>query len=454
MGSMNMQKVIRIEWIVLLVGSLLFIGCSNNTLRSLGQGIAPTQGRITKEELRDHLDGLADSFKVSINSLAEEIIRKSPNKSVKIQSLETRIRLLYALNAIMQEDDSVAVFLNTWAVCIRFRLFLEEGEGTALFGENHEKATETARNGEKRIEEVGTLFLTEELFNATRKDLFEFARANPVKLNLSNLIMNPTEVKKGGGDRFLPILALPMEPFRAIGGVDRTATAIGRFTDTADRFTDILAELPETSRWQLLLFLYELEESETMKSLVDSSAMLSESSQRLAATSEQLPENIRKQLSVLLDEVDAKQKNLQVTLAQAENVAKTVNEAMNSVTEASWSLDQTATSVTDTADAWKQAAQATGLAIKEAAIFQPKPGDPPSTFDIRDYQDTARAVTQAASELRAATAELRLLADPQWISKVSGILVWRIAEVTGILLGSLLIYRLVIKRKEKASQAS
>ncbi|NLH16680.1 MAG: hypothetical protein GX455_08880 [Phycisphaerae bacterium] len=446
---MNKQKIARFGWIVLFIGCLPLGGCSNNAQQSLGQRFVSNQDLITKEELRDHLDGLADSFKVSINSIAEEIIRKSPNKSIKMQSLETRIQLLYALNAILQEDDSVAAFLNTWALCIRFRLFLEEGEGTALFGENHGKTVEASRNSEKQIEEIGKLFLTEAMFNAIRNDLYEFARANPVRLNMSNLVMYPTDAKKTGGDHFLSILTLPMEPFRAIGGVDRTATAIGRFTDTADRFTDILAELPETSRWQLLLFLYELEESETMKSLVASTAALSESSKQLAATSEQLPENIRKQLSVLLDEVDTKQKNLQVTLVQAEKMAEMVKEAMNSVTEASVSLDATAMSVTETADTWKQAAHATGQAIKEAAVFQPKPGDPPSTFNIRDYQDTARAVTQAASELRAATAELRLLADPQWISKVTSILVWRIAELMGTLLASLLVYRVIVKKKEK-----
>jgi hypothetical protein len=435
---------------VLFLGTVALIGCSTTQQSSQSQKSVSGNRLISKEELRDQLNGFADSFKLSINALVDEIVKKTESKPVQMQSLNMRTRVLDGLNAMLQQDDSVAAFLDTWALCVRFRLFLEEGNGSFLYGENQAFVIETAKSIEGRIEEIGKLFLAEDLYRMTRENLNEFARSNPINSTLSNLMIYATKVKKDGQSPFLSILSIPMEPFRAFGGVDRTATAIGRFADSANRFSDILAELPESSRWQLLMFLYELEETEMAKSLVSSTAKLSDSSERLAQSSEQLPQRIRKELSALLDEIDDKQANLQATLTQAQKTAESVQIAVDKVKDVSASLDQTAQQIQNTADAWKDAAKATGDAVKEAAVFRPAEGSPPSTFDIKDYQVTAQSITEAAKELRAATVEMRTLADLKWVSDITGILVWRIAEVVGVLLGSLLIYRVVVKKKVKA----
>jgi hypothetical protein len=435
---------------VLFLGTVALIGCSTTQQSSQSQKSVSGNRLISKEELRDQLNGFADSFKLSINALVDEIVKKTESKPVQMQSLNMRTRVLDGLNAMLQQDDSVAAFLDTWALCVRFRLFLEEGNGSFLYGENQAFVIETAKSIEGRIEEIGKLFLAEDLYRMTRENLNEFARSNPINSTLSNLMLYATKVKKNGQSPFLSILSIPMEPFRAFGGVDRTATAIGRFADSANRFSDILAELPESSRWQLLMFLYELEETEMAKSLVSSTAKLSDSSERLAQSSEQLPQRIRKELSALLDEIDDKQANLQATLTQAQKTAESVQIAVDKVKDVSASLDQTAQQIQNTADAWKDAAKATGDAVKEAAVFRPAEGSPPSTFDIKDYQVTAQSITEAAKELRAATVEMRTLADLKWVSDITGILVWRIAEVVGVLLGSLLIYRVVVKKKVKA----
>ena len=448
--TMNPRKGFRIRWMVVFLGTVALIGCSATQRPSESRNSASGNRLISKEELRDQLNGFADSFKLSINALVDEIIKKTASKPVQMQSLNMRTRVLDGLNAMLQQDDSVAAFLDTWALCLRFRLFLEEGNGSFLYGENQAFVIETAKSSEGRIEEIGKLFLAEDLYRMTRVNLNEFAQSNPINSTLSNLVIYATKAKQNGQNPFLSILSIPMEPFRAFGGVDRTATAIGRFADSANRFSDILAELPESSRWQLLMFLYELEETEMAKSLVSSTAKLSGSSERLAQSSEQLPKRIHEELSILVDEIDTKQSNLQATLTQAQKTAEGVQVVMDKVKEASAALDQSAQEIKETADAWKEAAQATGDIVKEAEKFRPAEGSPPSTFDIRDYQQTAQSITEAAKELRAATVELRALADLKWVSNITGILVWRIAEVVGILLGSLLIYRILVKKKEKA----
>lgn len=447
----DMNKYSWIRWIILILCCVALIGCSVNGQPTLGKGTAPTTGLISKEELRDQLDGFADSFKASVDAMAQEIMRRTVSKSIQLQLLQMRTRTVYGLNAMLQEDDAVVAFLDTWALCIRYRIFFEEGEGSALFGENQILTIETIKGIEGRIEDVGKLFLAEELWQTTRKNLDEFARANPLKSNYSNVVQYATKIKKNGQQPLLSIVTIPMEPFRAIGGVDRTASAISRFTDTANRFSDILAELPESSRWELLMLLYELEETEMAKSLVSSTVKLSDSSERLAQSSEQLPKRIREELSILVDSIDTKQSNLQTTLMQAQKTAEGIQGVMDKVKEASAALDQSALQIKETADAWKEAARATGDAVKEAAIFRPAEGSPPSTFNIKDYQDTAQSITDAAKELRAVTADLAQLTKSDFLSKTTGLLVWRITELIAVMVVAAVILRIFAKMTTRGS---
>ena len=129
-----------------------------------------------------------------------------------------------------------------------------------------------------------------------------------------------------------------MTPFRAIEGVDRTASAVNRFTDTAERFSDIVSELPESSRWQLQLLLYDLEETDMTKSFLASIAQFSESSSRLSKSVEELPKQLREALSQFTEETDEKQENLRKTLEQAEKTTLAINNALQQLDKTSGSL--------------------------------------------------------------------------------------------------------------------
>ncbi len=431
---------------------LTLTGCSAIGQRTLGRGTVPTRGMISREELRDQLNGFADYFKSHMDSTADELERQIDIKTVQMASLQMRIRTWQGLNAMLQQEDPIVAFLDVWTFCIRLRICLEEGNGSRMYGDRQRTMVDTVGDIESRIEAIGRMFLPEDLYPTTRREIYEFARNNPIRSNYSDLVMSVSSVRKNGANPFMAIIGIPMSPFRAMEGVDRTASAVSRFTDTAARFSDIVAELPESSRWQLLMLLYEMEETELAQSLSASFARISESGERLAKTSEQLPERLREQIGILLEEIDQKQTNVQTTLAQTGKTAESIQAILDKTEKVSSSIESLVVRIQETADAWKRAAQATGETVAEAAQFRRPEGSPPSTFNIQDYQATAAAVTEAARELQAATVELRQLIQPDTISAITGILVRRLIELIAAILAALLIHRIVIRAIHKPSK--
>jgi hypothetical protein len=140
-------------------------------------------------------------------------------------------------------------------------------------------------------------------------------------------------------------------------------------------------------------------------------ATVSESSSQLAETLEQYPRRVREETAALFDELDEKQENLQTTLTTLDSVIG--------------SLDEAASSVTATAQAWESVVKAAGQFVKE--VSPPKPvgevvvgKEPGRPFDINDYQATAEALTATAGELRMLTKELHDLGESGTLKEAVG----------------------------------
>ncbi len=438
-SNLRKQQILSTMFVLLIT---LLAGCGSKSERTLGTGQTLSKSQMSKEDLREQLNGFTVYFRTALDAAVNEIEQKSSSKRDQMTSMQMRSKMLQGLYAMSQQDDALIAFIDVWALCVRFRIFLEEGDGSKLYGINQPVAVDTAKRIESHIMDIGRLFLSENTFQATEKSVNDFARKNSIRVNFSNVVIYATETKEGGKTPFEAIVSIPMAPFRGMEGVERTAAAVGRFTDTADRFSDIIADLPESSRIQLLLFLYELEETELAKTLTSSTAKLSDSSVRLADSSEKFPLLMREQLSLLLDEIDTKQANLQLTLVQADQTAESIRIALEKVKEGADSIGAAAKTVTETADAWRDAASATGDAVKEIVKLKPAEGADPSAAGGQNIQEMAGKIAEAASEIRAAVEDLKQL---------SGALVWHIVEVIAAILAAVIIYRLAMMKISKAT---
>jgi len=425
---------------VCLLGMLC--GCAEGPGRMFGGGQTPTAGRISKERLREELDRFEEFFRNNSGQALTEIEQRQPTIRTNRTVLLLRTRANQALRTMMEPKNPITAFIETWGLCVRTREFFEEGQGSGYFGEHQNLIIDAVKTNEAEIERIGGLLLDDEIFTKTRKSIHAFAGANPIKNTYSNGVVYATEVRAGEPNPYIEVVTLPLAPFEALRGVDRTAVAVDKFSNTAARFSDVVEGIPEASKWQLQLLLYDLEETEMAKSFLASMSQLSESSARLAETTEKLPE----QLSELVEGADAKQANIQATLEKAEKTAG--------------AFRRTAEDVNQAAQQWDAAAKSTALALEEFAklkLPEKKALEPAKPFDILEYRDTIEAAAKTANELRELAIEIRALAEPGFIDATLGqtsrqargltdYIFWRAALLAVLVFALALAYRILVMR--------
>ncbi|MHC4757343.1 MAG: hypothetical protein ACYTE8_01675 [Planctomycetota bacterium] len=421
--------------VIITVFSLFICGCRSRDYRVFRGQRVGQKGQISLEELREELNNFEDFWTNTYSFAINDIEKFMPDVRTRNTTLRLRVRIPEALHTMLEHQDPIIAFLETWGLCVRTTQYFESGAGRDLFGEHQKIIIRAAKDNEAEIERIGELFLDNQLFNETKTNLKTFAATNPIQETYSKAIVYATAVKQGEPNPFVETISLPLAPFRAMEGVDRGAIAIDRFTDTAQNFTNVVEKLPETSRWQMQLLFYDLEDTDTIKSIVESTNKISDSSAKLAQTADILPQRIRDEAVILIEEVDKKQKNIQTTLQQAENTAVAVDSALQNAVNAANAFDDTADTVTSTTNSWQQAAKATTEAIHEIQNLIPKrePGTE-SSFKITDVRDAAEEFGQTVTHVRDLTADLNtLIASEDFQSlyslamKLPNKITWRLA---------------------------
>jgi len=440
--------------VIVLICSLC--GCSSDKRPTFLSGKRTPKGnRISQEELRKALDNFEEYAASVVKEVADEIDTLEPGVRTQKTNLLQRARLRQGFSTMIEQKDPIIALIESWGLCVRYRKYLEVGEGSKLYGKYQDKALAGAKRIEERIEEIAREFLKEDVFLETRTQVQNFARQNPIIGTFADIIVFATETKPGQPSAFENVLSIPMSPFTAMKGVDRTATAISQARVSLDHMSDVVKNLPESARWQLLLLLLEMEEIESIKTILTSMTKASDSSVRLADSAEKLPEQLRQQLSTLLEDIDEKQENLQTTLEKAEKTSDSFEQAMVQAEKVAVSFQATVNDVNQAATAWEKAANATGEALAEINIMRTPRKDPaPKTpFNIKDYQDTAEAMNTTVSELRNLIAEVReftgsddlaksSIAAKQWVNYLT----WRIILLVLMIFVLALVHRIVATR--------
>jgi len=445
---------------VLLLVSCLFLfalcGCGQKEKRTLRGRRTPQAGRISKEELREKLNNFEDYAISNIKQTADRLDSLLFDLKTQKTNLLKRARIQQAFHTMLEQKDPIIAFLEIWALCVRLTDYLEEGEGSNLYGNHQEIAITTAKLIEAGIEQIGKEFLKDNVFEETRRQIHNFADQHPIKGRFSNLIVYATQAEPGKPSVFDSVIALPMSPFTAMQGVDRTATAIQSARGSMDRIADIAEGLPESARWQMLLLLLDMEETEMAKTVLASMSTLSDSSVRFADSAEKLPEQLRQQLSLLIKEIDEEQENLQTTLDKAEQVAVSVERASAGLSDTAEAFGRTARDVNQTAQQWDAAAKSTALALQEIAKLKPpkkETDEPTKPFDVLEYRDAAEAVGETVNEMRNLTAEINKLLESQQLAeyslrpeKITTLLTWRLGQLIVLFFVLALVYRIVVVR--------
>jgi hypothetical protein len=236
---------------------------------------------------------------------------------------------------------------------------------------------------------------------------------------------------------FQSVVSVPLSPFRALEGVGDSAAGIREFNGIARSFARSVERLPEQMRWQVELLMFEIEDRDTVRSVLAALQSLASSADRLSGSAESLPSDVR----ALLQDSSQTLAQLQQLVASGSALAEPLRDASQHVEQASAS--------------WQAI-----LGPRDGAEARPR-GRP---FDVREWESAVREVGATAQELESLLREVRTTADARpgsaalvpfnaALDRADGLtrawidlLAWRLAELMLAGVALALVYRLIVAR--------
>jgi hypothetical protein len=382
-----------------------------------GQGKAATEA-----DLRSALATWAVSFSSLVTSTCDRIRNESKQRETRRHTLLWQLRMSPLARQAAFRPDAQEAYVASLALSSAQQHYFASGDGRGLFGEQQPIAVATATKLEQDVIDLGREFLSERQLTQLQEQVDVLVTQHPISgvFGVDSLVQgfaDPTVRTSFGW-----IFDLPMVPFRALSGVSDTAQAVHDFNETAREFTDTVNDLPQLTRFELELLLYDAEDLDTTERALAAAESFSTSADRISAVAETLPEDFGTQLSGRLEEARATITELDATLARAESLAGPLTHVADRVGEAS--------------------AQWTTLLTEMRASGGKSDGRP---FDIREYEATATRIEDATREIRSLITELNGL-DPDAAEAIIDRATWRAALLIGVFFVALLAYRLVASK--------
>jgi hypothetical protein len=256
---------------------------------------------------------------------------------------------------------------------------------------------------------------------------------HPIDGTYSNLIVFATQEKKEEVGVLMKTLSIPMAPIRALEGVDNTATAIHKVSNSVERFTDVAERMPESTRWQMSILIDDFEESEMTQSFLESLNDFSQSSTQLVKVLDTMPEQMRTELLTVLDESDQSQQQMQITLQNAVEVSAYAEKMLAQLDTTSQAINITAQQANDAGVAWENASDSIQELIGMFKSDKPKDPNAPPGFGMRDFDTMLLNAGQTADKVGTAVAQIQQTADAAEIQKQLRSLIdhvmWRLFEL-------------------------
>ncbi len=407
----------------LLVSLTAFTGgCAQVTEWVPGLRSGPTS-ETTAADLHAALGVWSSSFSGLVVAAGDRIRTATRARDPRRNTLIWRIRMIPLARQAAFRPDPQEAYVAALALASAQSAYLEGSAGAELFGEQQSIAVEAAHQIESNALAVGRAFLSERQLARLENEVDQLVERHPIRGTFAAdaLIEGFTETTSKG--LFSWVIDLPMVPFRALSGVSDTAQAVNSFNETAQEFTDTLGDLPQLTRWQLELLLYDAEELEAVDRALAAAESFATGADRISTVAETLPAELGAELAARLEEARATIAELDSALARAESLSGPLTHVADRVGDAS--------------------AQWTALL---ADIERRDESEPPGRpFDVREYETAADHIADASREIRALVTELRGL-DVGAAGPLLDRAAWRAGLLILVFFAALFVYRFAASR--------
>ena len=423
------------------LATLLLSGCaelSRFTPRAVWSQVRPAPSQFTEADLRQALAEFSSRFASLIAGAAELVSERTTDRAVRRRALLLRINAIPLIEEVAFQDEPQRAYVSTLTAVVMLRQYLTEGPGKDLFGDQQDIVVSAIEELESDLLAIAAEFLSPPEIARMQAEVEEFSRARPIQPGFGVQGIQSAVAAVPTSNAFAWVINIPLSPFRALEGVSSGAAAIREFNKTALELTHLVGILPQQVRWQLELLLYDVEDRDTVMQTLAALQGMEQSADRASRAVESLPADLGLSLEASRG-----------ALADANH---TIAEARALVT----ALDPTVQGIRSTSEIW-----AGLLQRDDSATSGREPGRP---FDIREWENTAREISQAATSLQTLAVEFRTLSETQpnssAVAEVRAILeaadvrargivdraFWRLAALLVLFFGLLAAYRLTLGR--------
>lgn len=351
-----------------------------------------------------------------VEEAADRINRRSSSPEIKKRAVQWKISTLKEFWDIMSMGDPRLATLDVWCTTLQWEEFFATGAGKADFGPEQQIAVSATRQIAEAFDEAIRTATPKEAYTAAKAAVESFAADNP----MSGLHRMPFRFSQSDRVRLnLNWLKQIAMPWQLSEGVVEMADAVSEVAEAADRFSVSIGILPMVTRWQVELLLLELDENRSMVDIRKSMEGVSEGIQSIATSTDTLPQDLREELSITLDQVDDIQDGLQKTLDAARN---TVEETRNALVELNHGIDKAQGTINDigettqylakAGEAWKPALEQFSKVVIQLDGDPNVPSKNPDT--LLKLMRTAEGLAVSAVELKEMFREFReMVASPE-----------------------------------------
>ncbi|MFI5237202.1 MAG: hypothetical protein ACHQLA_04630 [Ignavibacteriales bacterium] len=200
---------------------------------------------MTRTELSIRLNEFGKYFAGKVEEAADEIIKKSDDKKIKMNALEWKINVIPRAFASLAIIDPLAAGIDITALCVQMEEFFTTGYGKDVFGDYQYIAVDASKEILSEMEKIGEDF-------SDRKDrleiinkIKEWAKANQIKSLQFNRRSTFEVMAKTLGEQNYTL-------GESVGNI---AEAIYDIRKQITTYTDYM---PKSVKWQAQLTSYEL----------------------------------------------------------------------------------------------------------------------------------------------------------------------------------------------------
>jgi len=408
--------------------------------QNLGKAVDPLQLKV---ELRIQMDeALAD-----VIASTSDIAAINQDRSVREMTLRAKMRFFDDYLFFLNIEDPRSAFLYSWSAIVKMRQYLaERAEKEKSLRDILQKPIARIKKLEDNIVNLGYKHFPPETIEAAKDDIektassFSWYAASEPQTGLKETMLENDIIK---------ILKLPLAPVTGLGKVGNTPEAINQFSDTVNDFSLIIQYLPERTRWQLELFLLEMESEGPVATIIKEIEQLNNTLQDIGKRFEKFPAELGSEFEKSLAAADKIQPEIRATLTQAEKVSESAKNASESANQTATQAEKAAMQFTKAANALESAADEVRALLADYRQMQPSDPNQERT-SIKDYQTAAERFAEAAREIRQVLFDLQKpLPEQAGVRQISedfrgtiDLLYWRLVMLIAVIFVLLLGYYL------------